>query len=264
MAERPRRAQQREVRRLLADARHTEPMPVDVAARLDQVLTDLGAQQPSQQQDQQPAGLPGANVTDLASRRRRRAATLLVAAAAAVAIGVGLDRLSTSPSSNSSTTADRAATPSESEAGAEHSPAGSGSQGLSAPSDADRLTMVLRVRPDHFSDDAVRALQLVRHAVPVRDAPGTNAGNGSGNGSKKGAQKGARSDSVNGSTDGSTPRSTFACERADWGRGRLVGVRYEHGPAVLVVRPPHGATRVVDLFRCGSTDPLRSTTLPLR
>ena len=30
-----------QVRRLLADARHTEPMPDDVAARLDGVLADL-------------------------------------------------------------------------------------------------------------------------------------------------------------------------------------------------------------------------------
>ena len=54
------------------------------------------------------------------------------------------------------------------------------------------------------------------------------------------------------------------CRRTGWGPGRLVGVRYDHAPAVLVLRPRRGDTLVVDLYRCGSTEPLRSTTLPVR
>src|SRR5215218_10271549 len=65
------------IRALLADARHTEPMPADVAARLDRVLEELA-------QDRAPI----APVIDLA-RRRRTAAKLLVAAAAVVVAGVG-------------------------------------------------------------------------------------------------------------------------------------------------------------------------------
>ena len=34
------------LRRLLADARHTEPIPVDVASRLDDVLAGLAAPTP--------------------------------------------------------------------------------------------------------------------------------------------------------------------------------------------------------------------------
>ncbi|MCW2791044.1 MAG: hypothetical protein JWO76_142, partial [Nocardioides sp.] len=74
--------QEREVRRLLADARHTEPVPGDVAARLDRVLAELAA------------GEPGPTpVTTLASRRRHRAVSVLVAAAAVVVVGIGLGQV---------------------------------------------------------------------------------------------------------------------------------------------------------------------------
>ncbi|GAA1951758.1 hypothetical protein GCM10009798_08760 [Nocardioides panacihumi] len=69
------------VRRLLADARHDEPVPADVVARLDGVLADLAAE-----------GRP-AEVTPLRRRhdpRRRRWAAGLVAAAVVVVGGVAL------------------------------------------------------------------------------------------------------------------------------------------------------------------------------
>ncbi len=69
------------VRRLLADARHTDPMPGDVVARLDRVLAGL-ADEPAR----------AATVVRLADRRRR-ATRLLVAAAAVVAVGFGGSQL---------------------------------------------------------------------------------------------------------------------------------------------------------------------------
>jgi hypothetical protein len=75
--------QEREVRRLLADARHAEPIPGDVAARLDRVLTELARGE---------SGLP-TPVTALASRRRQRVVALLVAAAAVVVVGIGLGQV---------------------------------------------------------------------------------------------------------------------------------------------------------------------------
>lgn len=74
------------VRRLLADARHTEPMPADVADRLDRVLADLGSSRREEPSET-------ATVVPLASRRRRRLATGLVAAAAVVAVGIALPGL---------------------------------------------------------------------------------------------------------------------------------------------------------------------------
>src|SRR5688572_21810095 len=80
------------IRRLLAEARHTEPMPEAVAARLDGVLAGLSA-------DRTRLGQQGAHedhrapVVDLAARRRRRtAANLLVAAAAVLVVGFGISQ----------------------------------------------------------------------------------------------------------------------------------------------------------------------------
>lgn len=69
------------IRGLLADARHTAPMPPEVAARMDRVLEGLATER-----------APVAPVVDLA-RRRRTAARLLVAAAAVVVAGVGVGQV---------------------------------------------------------------------------------------------------------------------------------------------------------------------------
>ena len=75
------------VRRLLADARHTEPMPADVAARMDDVLADLrqGSSVTAEVPDAEPSPAPPHPVVvSLAAQRRRRVAGMLVAAAAVV------------------------------------------------------------------------------------------------------------------------------------------------------------------------------------
>lgn len=87
------------VRRLLAEARHDEPTPPAVVARLDATLADLRAERaappaPPAAGSPAPSGLPprpsGGVPVDLAAHRRRRRGTLLLAAAAAVvAVGVG-------------------------------------------------------------------------------------------------------------------------------------------------------------------------------
>ena len=89
------------VRRLLAEARHDEPMPADVVARLEGVLDGLAAEErpahgPVQGPAQGPAPLP--RVWD--GRRRRRWAVGLVAAAAAVAAIALAPRLSLSSGSS--------------------------------------------------------------------------------------------------------------------------------------------------------------------
>lgn len=71
------------VRRLLAQARHDEPVPAHVAERLDEALAALRDEAPPR-----PVG-------DLAAARRRRMRLRngLVAAAAVVVVGVGLSRV---------------------------------------------------------------------------------------------------------------------------------------------------------------------------
>lgn len=82
-------ATEQQVRRLLAAARHTGPMPAEVVDRLDSVLVDL-ANERSADPGGAPAAEPGAPVVDLASRRRRRLGGWLLGAAAACAVVVGV------------------------------------------------------------------------------------------------------------------------------------------------------------------------------
>ncbi|MCW2814384.1 MAG: hypothetical protein JWN84_1839, partial [Nocardioides sp.] len=71
-------AQQEAVRRLLAAARHDEPVPPEVAARLDAVLDQL-ATEGERAIDPPPPAEREAVVHDLAVARRRRRATGLLA-----------------------------------------------------------------------------------------------------------------------------------------------------------------------------------------
>src|SRR5690349_18717222 len=72
-----------QVRRLLAEARHDEPIPDDVAARLDEVLAGL----PDDRLVDRP-------VVDLAARQRRKnVRTWVLAAAAVVVVGIGINQV---------------------------------------------------------------------------------------------------------------------------------------------------------------------------
>ena len=79
-------AQDERIRRLLADARHTEPMPEAVVARLDRVLAGLSDDRTERADRADRADR--AEVVDLMARRRRTVGQLLVAAAAVVAVGL--------------------------------------------------------------------------------------------------------------------------------------------------------------------------------
>jgi hypothetical protein len=220
-----------EVRRLLAEARHTGRTPPDVVARLDRVLDDLA---------QEPA--VAAPVIDLA-RRRRRVASLLVAAAAVVAVGVGLSQV-VSPQTE---TADSQATGAAPEAADEGSDSGQskvplndgedlgGAPAPSAP-DAEGKSGLIRVRLNYLRDDFIAARRLReldgQAYSPLRSANQADQAAGA------------------------------ACHADAWGQGRFVPVRYGKVPAVLVFRRPLGDTQVADLFLCGSTEPVRSVTLP--
>jgi hypothetical protein len=227
--------EEEQVRRLLADARHTEPVPEDVAARLDAVLADLR---------HEDAVLPGPVVpsartpVDLAARRRRRAGSWLIAAAAVVAVGVGYNQLGQLDTSGG---------------GSDNSSAGSADQGAVtsrvAPEQDLNALRPVRLDPDRFGAQVAR-LQRTRITSTASD-DGTLSAQ---------AEKDAKR------------AEGFACSTSGWGRGRVVPVRYDGQPAVLVFRKARGDTQVVDLFRCGRgedaagagrrVDPFRSITLP--
>jgi len=226
-----------ELRRLLADARHDDPVPDDVAARLDRVLAGLA----DEDQLQRP------RVVDLATaRRRRRARNLLVAAAAVVAVGVGLGQLDLSSSGGDSDGASSSADAGgsgELESAASAAPsddlAAAEDRAEDRAGDLDSVVVAaepVRIGDDDFSELARTQAQAPPAAEPLQDA-----------------EAGA----------GAARRSWFDCRKASFGRGRLVAVEYRGSSAVLAVRPPTGDSVVVELLQCGTATVLRSATVPL-
>lgn len=128
-----------DLRGLLADARVTEPMPAEVADRLDTVLAGLKSE---------------STVVPLAPRRRRAGARLLTAAAVVIGVvggGYGLSQVVGPGGGNddkamSGAASDRAAKAPEGTAG------GSVTNGL------DSVTTIPRVRKSAFAGDATAVL----------------------------------------------------------------------------------------------------------
>jgi hypothetical protein len=211
-----------EVRRLLAEARHTEPMPDDVAARMDDVLVGLSRTQPVAQPIAQPIAQPVAEVVPLASRRRRKTAAALVAAAAVV-VGAVLvaSHLPHSGSSSSGVAASAGGAPSGSTQGHDSQSVPGRTTGKSpAPSAASPTTVV---RPGHFRADARAAQTRLRGGYQALESTPSCAG---------------------------VPSA-----------GRVVPAEYRNAPAALVFGPVREGTRVVELYACGSSQPLRKVTL---
>jgi len=230
------------VRRLLAESRHTEPIPDDVAARIDRALADAAAA---------PTG-PAAPVVPLA-QRRRRAGQLLLAAAAVVVGGVAVGQDVGDNSASDETAATDSSASSEAEGDELPVPDRDGHptdrkgalQSEDAPvpgAVADSQMTVSKlaareIRSDRFAGDAerLRTLATARRAAPYAgSAPPPAADLARGDG----------------------------CGPGVWGGGRYVRVVFDQEAGWLVYRPPRGGTQVVDLFLCGEDAPERSATLP--
>ncbi len=216
------------VRRLLANARHTAPIPADGAARRDDVLADLARTAP-------PAVRVDPPVASLAAHRRRRAAGLLVAAAAIVVGGVVFAQNLPGSGSRSETTAgDRSASADSLDTGGSTSegprPGSDSPEALAGDAKATVRDGRVVVRPQHFTSDAYAARRLLA--------------------AKRTASRYADLSQVDGSCV-VLPED-----------GKLVNATYERAPAVLFFHRPVSSTQVVDLFVCGSSRPVRSATLP--
>jgi hypothetical protein len=222
---------QEEVRRLLADARHTGPMPEDVAGRLDQVLAGLS----TGSGEDRPA-TPATPPVSLASRRRRRATIALVAAAAVVAVGVGLGQVvGTGPGGGESADSTAARSAQDSGVGADHDVPPEPTSG-DARAQGYLVRDPLPVSPQHFSSD-VRRIRAELGPRVVRET------------------------AKNRSSLQSFPASDGACSPERSGPGAFVPVRYGRQRGVLVFRAPQGDAQVVELFACGNPEALRSVTL---
>jgi hypothetical protein len=229
--------QETEVRRLLAAARHDEPMPTDVADRLDTVLAGLSRDEP---------GAHGvAPVVDLAARRRRRNAAALLAGAAAVIVagfvgGQVIDVGSDDDGGTAASTqadADRAGSANdESAAGATGESQDPAAPGL-APEDVPGP--VLQLRSAHLASDLREQLA----GYPAAD----------------------------GSVESSAGRAAFAAvgctppAPADaFGLGELFRAVYDDTPAVLALRPPTAGAQQADVLDCATAQLLATATIPSR
>ncbi len=250
-------AEAERVRRLLADARHTEPTPDDVVARLDAVLAGLAAEGAGNSADggadeatdgatdgatgTAPARTP---VADLAAarRRRRRVTQVLVAAAAVTVVGVAGPQLlggagdMMSAESESSTAGDTGS--------ADDAAGGAGPESATQPDGAGS--------PEDLTGEEARGLaaapELTGESLPRQALRLQRAGPAPEAAYEESAGKAA----LRACRDGAT-----------WGSGRRVPVTYDGADAVLVYRPPADGTQQVVLFLCGDNSaPTRTLTLP--
>lgn len=228
------------VRRLLADAAGPEPVPSDVAERLDARLAELQAERSAT-----PEAAQDRTVVDLASRRRRRLVTgLFVAAAAVVAVGIGTQLIDQDPDSNDVSAAVQG------HADRETAPSAADSL-LDGPSATSTGHGAQRRQLKAAAGQRARAVPRALHRRHLRDeliALQSNAVEDFGRPSY-------RSRRVSG-------RPGFTCAPSHFGRGVLLGVRYDGAPAVVAFREPVGSNQVVEVLRCGTGDVLRSVTLP--
>lgn len=252
-------AQERAVRDLLADARHTGPVPDDVAARLDATLAGLAAERaagptssttPDGTDDPPEAG-PDAAVVPLA--RRRRIGLVLAAAAAVVVGGVAVTQVVPQLSGEDASTTSEAGGGAALDAGAGQDRAGAPQEGgVSA------VSRIPRLSTDSFRRDVLRARRLAERGVP-QEAAASDA-----RGVEGRAESKADRDRTTAGRSLLTAQALAEQCGIDAGPGRLVVVRFSGRRAVLVLRPPQGDRQQADLFSCGATEPLRSVVLPVR
>jgi len=160
------------VRDLLADARVTEPVPDDVAARLDATLSALQARRSGDLAASEPSRL--APVVPL--RRRlgqrlgQRLGPALVAAAAVIVViggGIGLVRSANHSGSSATVSADSAGSAAErrSESGQDSAKAPPAGGSAKSARDIPELTTA------SFGPDAARVMQQVALSAALSDVP---------------------------------------------------------------------------------------------
>ncbi|MDT0202429.1 hypothetical protein [Nocardioides sp. AE5] len=223
-------AQDAQVRRLLAQARHDEPMPPEVAARMDEVLAGLVAERAGASPTA-PSGAPVPDSTgpgaalpdDVVPLHRRRWPRYLLAAAAVAAIGFGTFAVvNDSSDETSGSYAGRAASEhDENESGASQAPTQAPED--HAPDGAQEEPPMQAAPPPVLTD--LDATSLAALETRVRDRG-------------QGLVSGDEAERV-GCGPGSIPDDA-----------RLVFAEHEDSP-VLVVYTPQGEQTLAEVFECG-------------
>ncbi|KRF20556.1 hypothetical protein ASG90_18430 [Nocardioides sp. Soil797] len=241
-------AQQEAVRRLLASARHDEPMPADVVERLDGVLAGL-------------TGEAGGDVVSLDSTRAERAATpeapaqhgsekrsrrwpaYLLSAAAVVAIGFGVTQMI--PSGDQS---------GGDQSGSSADNARPSIAASSAPGTGDRSDSA---RPPSKGQEELDASQsgpqYAAKSLPLPDVAGLSP-------------RDAESDSRAKRSGAGALRLAERCvPHAVPPESQVRDATFRGRNAVVLYLPPTPSERPVEIYVCGSNsdEPVRSLSLPL-
>lgn len=238
-------AEEAAVRARLAEARHTDPVPDHVVARLDAVLADLTADRRVPDGASVAPVAPVAPVVPLASRRRRVLSTGLIAAAAVVALGVALPQVLDSTG---------------------------GSDGGTSASTADSGGSVAEVGPGEGSDSGGDASGdsdgPAAEAAPSELAESPGAAGGERSGSAFVAPLALSSDEALRPAVRPLARqaavTTYDASPGcvlDVGAGDRVDATWDGLPAVVVLRPAAAGRRLVEVYVCGSDEVVGSTTV---
>lgn len=257
--------QEAAISRLLAEARHDEPIPADVAARLDAVLGDLSAD------DLEVVGTRPSigTVTELAGvrHRRRNAARLLLAAAAVVvggvAIGQNLGDRATGDADSAQAGDSAGLEPREDDKAAANAAGGSGDDSASAFGE-DGGTAA-ESAPDAGSSDSDDAARLLDELNTPLDLTADNfevevQRNLS-------AAPGARRSAALSNLDAVASYAAmtlFTCPDGDYGDGARLPAYFDEQEAVLVLRRALAGVQRVDLLECGTAHEIASTDVPAR
>ena len=248
--------QEAAVRRLLSEARHDQPVPAEVAARLDEVLDGLVADEGVDDLEVFESDRAG-SVTDLAgARRRRRNAGRLILAAAAVVIGgvaigqalggTGLDAGGDDAGSADSSLAEAPREGTE----------------LAEPESQSRGRRWWRQRcpaPEPAEADLLDQVRAPLSAHARATSPPTSSASWAGPRPRGARRPNAGFDGVVAYT---AANSDFVCAAATYGEGATLPAYYDAEEAVLVLRRPRAGIQRVDLLTCGTAVPLNSVDLP--
>lgn len=225
------------IRALLSGARATEPMPADVAARLDDVIVGLAAERATIDP------VPADNVVPITRTRRHRVVAVLGAAAAVAVFGLAVGAVvdGSSEDDDAGSAADSAVERGDAAGFEEAAPSEDPVQDNGAESDVPTSKEVYREGDRPY---AVRPRQLSRDLTAIQ-----------------GLVLGVPADADYAGALLYAPQD-FSCKLPQRGRGVLVGVRYDGGPAFVRFREPMGDSQIVEVLQCGTGDLLRTTTLP--
>ncbi len=214
------------VRRLLADARHDEPTPPEVVARLEETLRGL--------QTERVEVTERAPVIDLGARRRRLVGVGVMAAAAVVVAGVALGQVlpqggSDSGDSSTAATFDDGAGNDSDAGGAE---GGGDAAAESAPEAMTGKSVAPRLLPevslDADLDDVLTTLRSDSRRQPALSAD----------------------------------TALVACQVGEVGQGRQVLVQVDGQAGLVVFRPASDSRQAADVYLCGDPEPVRTLILP--